>query len=327
MSQVRPSSSEALLKRSAPQVSTPSVLSAVFLAEWRVKRSFTSYAYRTSKASGRLSPIFWSLALALVSLLTLLSCATEKVLYYKDDGDQVIFDRESRECMEQARVTARSEMVDPDAEPDAALLHEHYEDCLYAQGWSRIPPDRRDRALWTWKENTLSFGNFTLVLPSGFSLRTESKWVLGPTWTHQLQAAGPEKKTYLILQAQESIADPIQVIWFPKPEGYVLYTSGQLDRFNTRWSVFAGHNRQSTVGILGAYVYPEDNRRISLVFSRTLTPSDPPVQGYALSLSQKKELDELYVAWLSWIKAQTGAKDKEEDLGLGRYFEIFWEFE
>jgi hypothetical protein len=310
---------EALFKRSAPQVSTPSV--------WRVKRSFNSYVARTSKASGWLSPIFWSLALALASLLMLCNCATEQTLYYKPDGDQVTFDLESRECMEQAKMTARSDLVDPDAEPDSSLVQEHYERCLYAQGWSRIPPDKTNRALWTWEKNTLSFGNFTMELPSGFSLRTESKWVIGPTWSHQLQAAGPEKKTYLVLQAQESIADPIQVIWFPKPEGYVLYTSGQLDRFDMRWSIFTGHHRQSLVGILGAYIYLEDTRRISVVFSRTLSASDPPVQGYALSLSQKRELDELYLAWVSWIKAQTGAEDKEEAPGLGRYFDFVWEFE
>ena len=79
--------------------------------------------------------------------------------------------------------------------------------------------------------------------------------------------------------------------------------------------------------LLGAYVYLEDTRRISVVFSRTLSASDPPVQGYALSLSQKRELDELYLDWLSWIKAQTGAEDKEEDRGLGRYFEFIWELE
>ena len=257
----------------------------------------------------------------------LCNCATEKTLYYKADSDQVVFDRESRECMERAMMTARSDLADPDAEPDAALVHEHYEKCLYTQGWSRIPSDKRDRALWTREENALFFGDFTMELPSGFSLRTESKWVIGPTWSHQLRAAGPENKTYLILQAQESIADPIQVIWFPKPEGYVLYTGGQLDRFNIRWSIFTGLYRQSLVGILGAYIYLEDTRRISLVFSRTLSASDPPVQGYALSLSQKKELDELYLAWVSWIKAQTGAEEKEEDPGLGRYFEFLWELE
>ena len=266
-------------------------------------------------------------AFPLLMFCSLLSCATEETLYYKPDSDQVTFNLDSRACMEQAEIAARTELVDPDAEPHPSLVEEHYEKCLYAQGWSRIPPDKMDRALWTWEENTLFFEDFTMELPPGFSLRTESEWVIGPTWSHQLQAAGPEKKTYLILQAQESIADPIQVIWFPKPEGYVLYTGGQLDRFNIRWSIFTGVHRQSLVGILGAYVYLEDTRRISVVFSRTLSASDPPVEGYALSLSQKKELDELYVAWLSWIKAQTGAEEKEEKPGLLRYFEIFWEFE
>ena len=76
--------------------------------------------------------------------------------------------------------------------------------------------------------------------------------------------------------------------------------------------------------MLGAYIYLEKTRRISVVFSHSLSASGPAVRGYALSISQKKELDELYPDWVSWIKIQTGAKEIEEKAGLRRYFRLIW---
>ncbi len=262
--------------------------------------------------------------LILLIFFLLLGCATEKITYYKYGGDQYAFELESRQCLDRAKASARVNMADPAVEPDPVLIQKYYEECLYTKGWSKIPLDQRERSLWTWKEKTLHFEDFTFDLPSGFSLVTESKWVFGPAWSHDLQAMGPEKKTYLILQAQESIDDPIQIAPFPRPEGFVYYTGDGLDKYNIRWSVFVGHHERHLVAILGTYIHLDEIRRINVIFSRALSAPGPAVEGYALSLPQKKELDELYPLWVSWIKAWTGAREIEKEPGLGRYFQFIW---
>lgn len=263
---------------------------------------------------------------ALILLIGLLvACATGNVTYYKPGGDQYKFNLDSKECLERAKTIAKSQMVSPDAKPDAALVQKYYSDCLYAKGWSLLPLDQRDRSLWTWKGRNVSFEKFTMELPSDFLLRTESKWVLGPTWSHQLNARGPEKRTFLILVAQESVKDKIQVINYPKPGGFTLYTGGRLDKYDIGWSVFVRRYQENVVAILGAYIYLEKTRRITLVFSQSLSVSGRPESGYTLSLAQKKELDQLYPIWISWLKEQTGSKEREEKPGVRNYLRFLWE--
>jgi hypothetical protein len=255
----------------------------------------------------------------------LIACSTSKVTYYKPGGDQYKFDRDSEECLERGKMITQSQMVSTDAKPDSGLVQKYYSDCLYAKGWSLIPLDQRDRALWKWKGKNVNFENFIMELPSGFLLRTESKWVLGPTWSHQLNARGPEKRTFLILVAQESIRDKIQVINYPKPGGFTLYTGGRLDKHNIRWSLFVRRYHQNVVAVLGAYIYLEKTRRISVVFSQSLTANGRSESGYTLSLAQKKELDQLYPQWISWLKEQTGSKELIEKPGVRKYFRFLWE--
>ena len=267
----------------------------------------------------------WRLGLALFVLSTLVACATGNVTYYKPGGDQYKFNLDSEECSERAKMIAKSQMVSPDAKPDSGLAQKYYTDCLYAKGWSLIPLDQRDRSLWTWKGKKVSFNTFTMELPTGFLLRTESKWVLGPTWSHQLNARGPEKRTFLILVAQESIKDKIQIMNYPKPGGFTLYTGGRLDKHDIRWSVFVRRYQENVVTVLGAYIYLEKTRRISLVFSQSLTATGRPESGYTLSLAQKKELDQLYPIWISWLKEQTDSKEREEKPGIRNHLRFLWE--
>jgi len=220
---------------------------------------------------------------------------------------------------------AQSKMVSPDAKPDSALVDKYYRECLYAKGWSLIPLDQRDRSLLEYTKTNVRFEEFSMDLPPGFSLRTESKWVLGPAWSHQLNAQGPEGGTFLILVAQESKEEKIQKINYPQPPNYVLYTGGRLDKYDIRWSVFAGRYQQNVIAILGAYIYLDKTRRISVVFSRPLTATGLAVGGYSLSLEQKKELDELYPIWVSWLKEETDAKDREEKSGIRNYLRFLWE--
>ena len=252
-------------------------------------------------------------------------CAPSNVTYYKSGGDQYKFNLDSEECSERAKMIAQSHMVSPDAKPDAGLVQKYYNECLYAKGWSLIPLDQRDRSLWTWKGRNVSFDTFTMELPPGFLLRTESKWVLGPTWSHQLNAQEAKKTTFLILVAQESIKDKIQVINYPVPGGFTLYTGGRLNKYDIRWSVFVRRYQQNVVAVLGAYIYPEKTRRISLVFSQSLASAGWPEKAYTLSLAQKKELDQLYPTWISWLKEQTGSKEREEKPGIRKYLRFLWE--
>jgi hypothetical protein len=69
----------------------------------------------------------------------------------------------------------------------------------------------------------------------------------------------------------------------------------------------------------------EKTQRITVVFSRSLTTTGWPESGYALSLAQKKELDQLYPVWISWLKEQTGSKELEEKPGVRHYFRFLWE--
>ncbi len=263
---------------------------------------------------------------ALILLVCLLvACATGNVTYYKPGGDQYKFNLDSEECSERAKMIAKSQMVSPDAKPDAGLVQKYYSDCLYAKGWSLIPLDQRDRSLWTWKGRNVSFDTFTMELPPGFLLRTESKWVLGPTWSHQLNAQETKKTTFLILLAQESIKDKIQVINYPRPGGFTLYTGGRLDKHEIRWSVFVRRYQENVVAILGAYIYLDKTRRISLVFSQSLAAGGRPESGYTLSLAQKKELDQLYPIWVSWLKEQTNSKEREEKPGIRHHLRFLWE--
>ena len=271
-------------------------------------------------------PIIPGSRYALLLLVCLLvSCATKNVTYYKPGGDQYKFDLDSKECSERAKMIAQSQMVSPEAKPDAGLVQKYYSDCIYAKGWSLIPLDQRDRSLWTWKGRNVSFDTFTMELPRGFLLRTESKWVLGPTWSHQLNARGPEKRTFLILVAQESIKGKIQRMNYPRPGGFTLYTGGRLDKYDIRWSVFVRRYQQNVVAILGAYIYPENTRRISVVFSQSLAATGRPERGYSLSLTQKEELDQLYPIWISWLKEQTGSKERQEKPGIRNHLRFLWE--
>jgi hypothetical protein len=185
--------------------------------------------------------------------------------------------------------------------------------------------DQRDRSLWTWKGREISFNAFTMELPPGFLLRAESRWVLGPTWSHQLNAQDTKKTTFLILVAQESVKDKIQKINYPRPGGFTLYTGGRLDKYDIRWSVFVRRHQENVVAVLGAYIYLEKTRRISLVFSQSLAATGRPESGYTLSLGQKKELDQLYPLWTSWLKEQTGSKERKEKPGVRKYFRFLWE--
>ena len=265
------------------------------------------------------------LVLVLVLLCTALGCASSKVTYYKPGGDQYKFNLDSEECSERAKMIAQSQMVSPNAKPDSGLVQKYYRDCLYAKGWSLIPLDRRDRSLWTWKGRNVSFEEFTMELPSGILLRTETKWVVGPTWSHQLNAQDTKKAIFLILVAQESVKDKIQVINYPKPGGFTLYTGGRLDKYDIRWSVFVRRYQENVVAILGAYIYLEKTRRISVVFSQSLRSTGRPESGYALSFGQKEELDQLYPIWISWLKEQTGSKEREEKPGVRSHLRFLWE--
>jgi hypothetical protein len=261
----------------------------------------------------------------LLMVCLLATCSTKNVTYYKPGGDQYKFNLDSEECSERAKMIAQSQMVSPDAKPDAGLVQKHYNECIYAKGWSLIPLDQRDRSLWTWTGRKISYDEFTIEIPTGFLLRTESKWVLGPTWSHQLNARGPEKRTFLILVAQESIKDKIQKINYPQPGGFTLYTGGRLDKHDIRWSVFVRRYQENAVAVLGSYIYLEKTRRISVVFSRSLAAPGRPESGYTLSLEQKKELDQLYPIWISWLKEQTGSKEREAKAGVRKYFRFLWE--
>jgi len=267
----------------------------------------------------------WSLGLVLFVLTILIACATKNVTYYKPGGDQYKFNIDFEECSARAKMIAQSQMVNPEAKPDAGLVQKYYTDCLYAKGWSLIPLDQRDRSLWTWQGRNVSFDTFTMELPIGFLLSTESKWVLGPTWSHQLNAQDGKKTTFLILVAQESIKDKIQTMNYPRPGGFSLYTGGQLDKHDIRWSVFVRRYRENVVAILGAYIYLERTRRISVVFSQSLVATGRQESGYSLSLTQKKELDQLYPIWISWLKEQTGSKEREEKPGIRNHLRFLWE--
>jgi hypothetical protein len=298
--QVKRSSNEMLLERSGP----------------RVANTFGTVSKHVS---------ILNLSLALLVLCIMVACATKNVTYYKPGGDQYKFNLDSEECSERAKMIAQSQMVSPDAKPDKGLVHKYYSDCLYAKGWSLIPLDQRDRPLWTWKGRNVSFEKFTMELPPDFLLRTESKWVLGPTWSHQLNAQDSKGMTFLILVAQESIKDKIQKMNYPKPGGFTLYTGGRLDKYDIRWSVFVRRYQENAVAVLGAYIYLEKTRRISVVFSQSLAATGREESGYALSLDQKKELDQLYPTWISWLKEQTGAKEREEKAGIRKYLRFLWE--
>jgi len=246
-------------------------------------------------------------------------------MYYKPGGDQYKFDLDSEECSERGKMIAQSKMVSADAKPDAALVEKYYRECLFAKGWSLIPLDQRDRSLWKYTKTNLRFEEFSMDLPPGFSLRSESKWVFGPAWSHQLNVQGPEGRTFLILVAQESKEEKIQKINYPQPPNYVLYTGGRLDKYDIRWSVFAGRYQQNVIAILGAYIYLEKTKRVSVVFSRSLAATGLAMEGYSLSLDQKRELDELYPQWISWLKEQTGSKEREEKSGIRKYLRFLWE--
>jgi hypothetical protein len=125
--------------------------------------------------------------------------------------------------------------------------------------------------------------------------------------------------------AQEGIKDKIQVMNYPRPGGFTLYTMGRLDKYDIRWSVFVRRYQENVVAVLGAYIYLEKTRRISVVFSQSLAATGRPERGYTLSLGQKKELDHLYPIWISWLKEQTGAKEREEKSGVRKYFRFLWE--
>jgi hypothetical protein len=98
-----------------------------------------------------------------------------------------------------------------------------------------------------------------------------------------------------------------------------------LDKHDIRWSVFVRRYQKNVVAVLGAYIYLEKTRRISVVFSRSLAAPGRPESGYTLSLEQKKELDQLYPIWISWLKEQTGSKEREAKAGVRKYFRFLWE--
>ena len=261
-------------------------------------------------------------ALAFLILLLFVNCGGKKSIYYKEGGDQALFDLDAKACLAKADMMARAKMADPARTPDPVFVRRYYEECIYTKGWTKIPPDRRDRSLWRWKGQQLFFDTFTLTLPSGFSLRTQSKWIVGPTWSHQLEAEGPNKRTYIVLVAQENISDRFEKIDYPSPPGYEFYTGGRLDKFDIRWSVFTGRFQGNLVAILGTYIYPSKRQRISVVFSRFLTASGQPIGNFDISEAQKEEMENLYASWLTWFKVQTGAREADEKPGFLRYFRV-----
>jgi len=259
--------------------------------------------------------------LILVSLLLIFGCGGRKTLYYKPGGTQASFDRDAGACLTRAREITASQMVNPEGDLDQALLQKNYEECLYAMGWGEIPLNQRDRPLWTWKGNKVSFGTFSMTLPEGYQILRHTRWVYGPGWSHQLFARGP-KETYLVMVAQENPAKKFEVIHYPTPRGYTRYTDGVLDKYKARWSAFTGQHRGNPIVILGAYLYLDKRKRISIVFSRYLKARDTSLPGFTLSSSQKHEVEQLYKIWISWIKEQTGAREGEKESVLRRYIRI-----
>jgi len=261
------------------------------------------------------------LSASILLIFTLAGCGG-KTFYYRPGGNQTSFDRDAEICLQRAKDITRSQMVNPEGDLDTALLQRHYEDCLYAKGWSEIPLNQRERSLWTWKGNRIYFGKFSMELPAGFQLLRHSRWVYGPGWVHQLFVRGPDRETYLVLIAQENPSKKFAVIDYPTPQGYSRYTSGMLDRYKVRWSVFTGYHDNNPIVLLGAYAYMDKRRRISIVFSRYLEARDPPLPGFTLSSRQKEEVEALYTGWLSWLKQQIGAKEGEKKSFIRRYFHI-----
>jgi hypothetical protein len=253
--------------------------------------------------------------LARLMILLLLSGCSGGGHWYNSTKTGADFDGDSQECeiiaqefSRQATLTARK--------GDPQKYVRTFNDCLYAKGWSALPPRQsspdstiieREASLAVYHPEGLleAFGR-SFAVPAGFALQSDSEQSSGPTLMQNLVFAGPDS-VFLNFTLQRSSDRNFEPTNFPAQEPFVLYEQGRDKKRSDRlrWTVFTGKIQDNWVAGLGGYLLLGKRERLTVVITRALPePQEPIPAGLSLSLGQFQAVERFRDEWLPWLKEQ-----------------------
>jgi hypothetical protein len=241
-------------------------------------------------------------------LLLLAGCAGKSgTRWYKEGSGQADFDRDVQECLILAEEFGRQATLGG-RRPDLETQVKAYHQCLFAKGWSHIPPraSAEDGSVRLPEMTVVEQGAITVFgtrisLPEGFLQTGGTQTVQGPLVLENLSFRGPGP-VFLNLVVQQSRTLPFEPIPYPVAEPFFLYDRGRMGE-NVQWSTFSGQVKGSWVAGLGAYLLVSPRERLTVVLTRTLpAQEDAPPGGLRLTEAQHEGMEHFLGHWLDWVE-------------------------
>jgi hypothetical protein len=251
-----------------------------------------------------LAPSFRSLLTSsfLFFLLLVLAGCSGKTLWYKDGSGQAEFDRDAVECRILADELGRQDTL-TGKRPALETRAKAYQQCLFAKGWSHIPPGQSAgdgleyQPLATVEHGTVKAFGTVLVLPDGFAMTAETDSVHGPMLMQTLSFRGPDN-VFLNLVFQQSRTLSFEPIPYPVDEPFLLYERGVTEN-GAQWAAFWGRVQGAWVAGLGAYRLHSRLERTTMVLIAPLPePQGPPPPGLTLDHGQRRAMEEFMERWV-----------------------------
>jgi hypothetical protein len=251
---------------------------------------------------------------AIIVVLMLAGCAGRMQHWYNPGETQVDFDRDAQECDIIAREFARQATLTGNRQ-DPETYVRTYNNCLYAKGWSVLPPGSDSPAggpppAAFEKNGTVKGFGEAFTVPTGFVLKSNVTRTYGPTLMQNLFFQGPEQ-SYINFTFQKGLTRDFAPADFPAREPFFLYEQGALrkDPDRLRWTIFFGNLKNSWVAGLGGYLLLDDRQRVLIVVTKPLPPrNEKPLPGLRLDSGQIKAMEKFRAAWLPWLKSTAGPR-------------------
>ena len=265
--------------------------------------------------------------LALGGLLLLVACGGGTRWYNADRG-QAAFERDAAECERFADQYARDHTASG-RNRNLELYIKAYNDCLFAKGWSQVPPQQQgvsaatsdqSPSQGTFANGTLTAFGLSLPLPANSTLVRQDSGVYGPlrqtTWFFQL----PEQR-YLNCIVQKNVTLGFEREPFPAENPYFVYDRGRGEYAGAAeldWTLFCGRLGAGWVAGWGGYFRIDSRHRLVVTLTDSLPASaSAPPPELRLSQAQYTAMED-FVHWVTrlWPQALVRSDDSAADAAL-----------
>ncbi len=247
------------------------------------------------------------LFLWLVMMLT--GCGGVGQKWYKPGHYQADYDVDCAECDKIAQSQAREGGV-AGYTPYIGLYPKAFEQCLFARGWSPLPPDEAGStgltdtvvpSLCTVTSGVITGFDCSIRLPEGFRVLRQEALPAGPVQSSSVFCQGPGPVFINIIFQQSHVVrfDPIR---YPVAEPFFLFDKSPKTS-QWLWDSYCGATPLGWVGGIGAYLRRSPEQRIILIITSSLPPAgeDAP-KGLRLDRQQYQAMHAFAAKYVAWME-------------------------